>query len=101
MNCQKTACNSAMTHTGPQNAEKSISENVKPHNKKANPRSFKVGELVFLEQRNFLGKNKKLAEIYKGQNILVKVNPNNMVVVKMRKGSKEYMFNTMLLKLYS
>ena len=82
------------------NAEKSISENVKQHNKKANPRSFRVGDLVLLEQRNFLGKNRKLSEIYKGPYIVVKVNSNNTVVVKSRTGSKEYMYNTMLLKLY-
>jgi transposase InsO family protein len=83
-----------------QNAEKSISDNVMQHNKKANPRSFKVGDLVLLEQRNFLGKNRKLSEIYKGPYIVVKVNPNNTVVVKTRTGSKEYLYNTMLLKLY-
>ena len=61
------------------NAEKSISENVKQHNKKANPRSFKVGDLVLLEQRNFLGKNRKLSEIYKGPYIVVKPGPASTV----------------------
>ena len=59
-----------------------------------------MGDLVLLEQRNFLGKNKKLSEIYKGPYIVVKVNPNNTVIVKTRTGSKEYLYNTMLLKLY-
>ena len=59
-----------------------------------------MGDLVLLEQRNFLGKNRKLSEIYKGPYVVVKVNPNNTVVVKTRTGSKEYLYNTMLLKLY-
>ena len=59
-----------------------------------------MGDLVLLEQRNFLGKNRKLSEVYKGPYIVIKVSPNNTVVVKSRTGSKEYMYNTMLLKLY-
>ena len=83
-----------------ENAEKPISENVKQHNKKAKPRSFKVGDLVLLEQSDFLDKNKKLSEIYKGPLIVTKVKPNNTVGVKTRTDSKKYMYNTMLLKLH-
>ena len=76
------------------NDEKSILENVKQHNKKANPRSFQVGDLVLLEQKIFLGKNRKLAEIYMGPYIVIKVNSNNTVVVRTKTGSKEYVYNT-------
>ena len=60
-----------------------------------------MSNLVLLEQRNFLSNNKKLSEIYKGPYIVVKVNPNNTVVVKTRTGLKEYMYSTTLLKLYT
>ena len=61
---------------------------------------FKLDDLVLLEKYDFLGKNRKLSDIYKGPYIVVKFNSNNTLVVKTRAGSKEYIYNTMLLKLY-
>ena len=46
-------------------------------------------------------KNKKISVIYKVPYMLVKVKANNTVMVKTRTGSKEYIYNTMLLKLYT
>ena len=58
-------------------ADTAIDRNTEDHNKKANPREFKEGDWVLLEMKNFLSKNRKLSEIYKGPYIIVKINANN------------------------
>ena len=50
-----------------QHTEQAIKRNVSDHDREAFPRKFKLGDLVLLEVKDFLHKNKKLAEIYKGQ----------------------------------
>ena len=46
-----------------EHTEETIKRNVSDHNKKAFPKKFKVGDLVLLEVKDFLYKNRKLAEI--------------------------------------
>ena len=41
-----------------ENTEIGIDTNKKDHDKKIHPRKYKVGDLILLEQKNFLGKNK-------------------------------------------
>jgi hypothetical protein len=53
-----------------------------------------------LEVKNFESKNRKLAEIYKGPYIIVKINKNNTVLLKKPSGTHKYLYNTELLKHY-
>ena len=46
--------------------------------------------MVLLEVKDFLHKNKKLAEIYKGPYIITKVSENNTATIKKMHGIKEY-----------
>ena len=81
-----------------ENNEKAIEENTEAHNKKAYPRSFQVGDKVLLMVKDFLGKNRKLSEIWKGPYVIVKVHSNDTVVIRTLHGTKEYLYNTILLK---
>ena len=83
-----------------EHADTAIDRNTEDHNKKANPRKFREGEWVLLEVKNFLSKNRKLSEIYKGPYIIVKINANNTALLKKPSGTHEYLYNTQLLKHY-
>ena len=48
--------------------------------------------------KDFFGKNRKLSEIWKGPYIITKVHSNDTVVIKKIHGTKEYLYNTLLLK---
>ena len=81
-----------------ENTETAIERNIKDHDNKAFPRFFKVGDMVLIQVKNFLGKNQKLAENYKGPYIITKMN-NNTATIKMPHGTKEYNYNTQMFKL--
>ena len=66
-----------------------IERNIKDHNNTAYPRFSKVGDMVLLQVKNFLNKNKKLAEGYKGPYIITKISDNNTATIKMPHGTKE------------
>ena len=83
-----------------EHTEKAIKRNVSDHDKKAFPRKFKLGDLVLLEVKDFLHKNKKLAEIYKGPYVITRVSDNNTATVKTPHGVKEYNYNTKMFKLF-
>ena len=83
-----------------EHTETAISRNISDHDKKAFPRKFKVGDMILLEVKDFLHKNKKLAEIYKGPYIITRVSDNNTATVKTPHGAKEYNYNTQMFKLY-
>ena len=83
-----------------EHSDEAITRNTVDHNKKAYPRKFYEGEYVLLEVKNFEGKNRKLSDIYKGPYIIVKVNPNNTVLLKKPSGNHEYLYNTQLIKHY-
>ena len=83
-----------------EHTEEAIKRNVSDHNKKAFPRKFKIGDLVLLEVKNFLHKNRKLAEIYKGPYIITRVSDNNTATIKTPHGAKEYNYNTQMFKLF-
>ena len=72
-----------------EHTERAIKRNLSNHNKKAFPRKFKIGDMVHLEVKDFLHKNKKLAEIYKGPYIITRVSDNNTATVKTPHGVKE------------
>ena len=69
-----------------EHTEKAIKRNVSDHDKKAFPRKFKLGDLVLLEVKDFLHKNKKLAKIYKGPYVITRISDNNTATVKTRHG---------------
>ena len=77
-----------------------INRNVKDHDKTAHPRTFKVGDTVLIEVKDYLNKNKKLAECFKGPFLVTRVSPNNTVTIRARTGKREYNYNTDMLKLY-
>ena len=80
--------------------ETAIKRNVRDHDKKAFPRKFKIGDLVLLEVKDFLHKNKKLAENYKEPYVITRVSDNNTATVKTPHGVKEYNYNTKMFKLF-
>ena len=51
-----------------------------------------------LKVKNFLEKNAKLAEKWKGPFVITKVHANNTVTIKYPSGKKEYLYNTEILK---
>ena len=73
-----------------ENTETAIERNIKDHDSKAYPRFFKIGDMVLLQVKNFLNKNQKLAEGYKGPYIITKISDNNTATIKMLHGTKEY-----------
>ena len=77
-----------------------IKRSVSEPNKKTFPRKFKIGDLVLLEVKDFLHKNRKLAEIYKGPYIITRVSENNTATIKKPHWMKEYNYNTQMFKLY-
>ena len=83
-----------------EHTETAITRNISDHDKKAFPRKFKIGDMVLLEVKDFLHKNRKLAEIYKGPYIITRVSDNNTATVKTPHGAKEYNYNTQMFKLY-
>ena len=83
-----------------QHTEQAIKRNVSDHDRKAFPRKFKLGDLVLLEVKDFLHKNKKLAEIYKGPYVITRISDNNTATVKTPHGVKEYNYNTKMFKLF-
>jgi hypothetical protein len=57
------------------------------------PIEFKEGELVLLNIHNFLGKNRKLAETFKGPFVVTKVNNNGTIKMKTKYGQHEQLVN--------
>jgi hypothetical protein len=57
------------------------------------PIKFEEGELVLLKVHNFLGKNKKLAETFKGPFVVTKVNDNGTIKMKTKYGQHEQLVN--------
>ena len=83
-----------------ENTETAIERNIKDHDSKAYPRFFKVGVMVLLQVKNFLNKNQKLVEGYKGPYIFTKISDNNTATIKMKHGTKEYNYNKQMFKLF-
>ena len=77
-----------------------IDRNVRDHDKTAHPRTFKVGDMVLIAVKDFLGKNKKLANIFKGPFLITRVSPHNTVTLRHPTGKREYNYNTDMLKLF-
>ena len=61
------------------NMEEVQERSVVDHGKKAFPREFKFGDKVLFRVKNFLDKNAKLAEKWKGSFVITKVHANKTV----------------------
>ena len=90
----------SMRQLAREHTDVAIKRNVQDHDKKANPRSFKVGDTVLIQVKDFLTKNKKLAESFKGPFLITRVSPNNTATIRSKTGKKEYNYNTDMLKMY-
>ena len=86
--------------TARENNERAIEKSVSYYNSKVKPITFQVDEWVLLKVQNFLGKNRKLAETFKGPYQITKVNENGMVKMKTKFGKHEQLVNQNLLVKY-
>ena len=68
------------------------------HNKKAHPFNYVAGQMVWLDERNFLHKNRKLAQNWTGPYPITKIHSNGVVVIQ--KGSKSIVVNVDRIKPY-
>ena len=55
---------------------------------------------MLLEVKDFLHKNKKFAENYKGPFIITRVSENNMATIKTPHGTMEYNYNIQIFNLF-
>ena len=76
-----------------ESTDEAIENSIPYYNSKVRQISFKEGELVLLKIQNFLGKNKKLAETYKGQYKITKVNDNGTVTMKTKCARHDQLVN--------
>jgi hypothetical protein len=53
-------------------------------NKSAHPCNYQVGQLLWLDVRNFLGKNKKLAQNWEGPYPILKIHPFGVVDIQLK-----------------
>ena len=61
--------------------DEAIEKSVDYYNSKVKLVTFEEEELVLLKIHNFLGKNKKLVETFRGPFIVVKMNENGTVIM--------------------
>ena len=81
--------------------EEAVERSVADHDKKAFQRKNPVGDKVLLKVKNLPNKNAKLAEKWKGPFVITKVYAYNTVVIKYLNGTKEYLHNTEMLKMFN
>jgi transposase InsO family protein len=55
------------------------------HNRKAQQHDYKVGQQIWLDERNFLSKNRKLAAKWSGPFVITKVRDNGNIRIKMER----------------
>jgi hypothetical protein len=68
------------------------------HNKKAQEHEYKVGQQIWLDERNFLSKNRKLAANWSGPFFITKVRDNGNIRIKLNR--KEINVNVNRIKPY-
>ena len=83
-----------------ESAEKSIDKATDDFNKNLKERKFQEADQVLIKVKDFKGKNRKLCEEWKGPYIVVKVHPNNTVLIKKKFGKHDLLYNANMLKLY-
>ena len=80
--------------------DEDIEKSLEYYNSKVRPIRFQEGDLVLLKIHNFLGKNRKLAETFKGPFIVLKVNENSAVKIKTKYAKHNQLVNQNLLVKY-
>ena len=68
------------------------------HNPKAQEHEYKVGQQIWLDERNFLSKHRKLAANWSGPFIITKVRDSGNIMIKLDK--KEINVNVNRIKSY-
>ena len=68
------------------------------HNKSAHPFNYVIGQMVWLDERNFLHKNRKLAANWTGPYPIIKVQNNGVVTIQ--RGTKAIVINVDRIKPY-
>ena len=86
-------CHQMAKETARANNDEAIEKSVTYYNTKVKPMEFQEGELVLLKVHNFLGKNRKLAETFKGPFIVTKVNENGTLKIKTKYGQHDQLVN--------
>ena len=86
-------CHQTAKETARENNDEAIEKSVTYYNTKVKPMEFQEGELVLLKVHNFLGKNRKLAETFKGPFIVTKVNENGTIKIKTKYGQHDQLVN--------
>ena len=94
-------CHQMAKETARENNDEAIEKSVEYYNSKVKPILFKEGELVLLKVQNFLGKNKKLAETFKGPYTVSKVNENGTVRIRTKCAKHDQLVNQNLLIKYT
>ena len=94
-------CHQIAKETARENNDEAIEKSVQYYNSKVKPITFQEGELVLLKVQNFLGKNKKLAETFKGPYTVSKVNPNGTIRIKTKCAKHDQLVNQNLLIKYN
>ena len=94
-------CHQMAKETARENNDEAIEKSVQYYNSKVKPITFKEGELVLLKVQNFLGKNRKLAETFKGPYTVSKVNENGTIRIKTKCAKHDQLVNQNLLIKYN
>jgi hypothetical protein len=67
------------------NNMKATSRAEQDHNRKAQEHQYQVGQQIWLDERNFLSKNRKLAPNWSGPFLITKVRDNGNIRIKLNK----------------
>ena len=94
------ACHQMAKEVASENNDQSIEKSIPYYNSKVKPLTFEVNEWVLLKVQNFLGKNRKLAETYKGPYQITKVNENGTVRMRTKCAKHDQLVNQNLLVKY-
>ncbi len=79
--------------TARENNDEAIKKSVSYYNTKVKPIKFKERELVLLKIHNFLGKNRKLEDTFKGPFVVTKINDKGTIRIKTKYGQHEQLIN--------
>jgi hypothetical protein len=80
--------------------DEDIEKSVEYYNSKVKPVQFKVNECVLLKVQNFLSKNRKLVETFKGTNVITKIFDNGTVQIRTKYEKHDQIVNQILLVKY-
>ena len=83
-----------------ENNDQSIENSTDYFNSKVKPVKFEVDDWVLMKEHNFLHKNRKIAETFKGPFRVTQVNENGTVLIRGRSAKHDNLVNNNLLVKY-